>query len=192
LKIYTKTGDRGETSLLGGARVSKDHPRVAAYGDVDELNAALGLVRTQAKDRPHARLLEVVQRDLIAIGAQLADPSHRVASKRTKAAVTAVHVRRLERAIDARESELPPLRAFVLPGGAPLAARLHVARTVCRRAERSVVALARATGREAAGGAAPGGDVDPRIIVYLNRLSDLLFVLARSESHRSGEVEERW
>jgi cob(I)alamin adenosyltransferase len=192
LKIYTKTGDRGETSLLGGVRVPKDHPRVAAYGDVDELNAALGVVRTRARDRALARLVDAVQRDLFAIGAQLADPSHRVASKRAKAAVTAAHVRRLERAIDARESELPPLRAFVVPGGTPLAARLHVARTVCRRAERSVVALVRATGRGTADETAPGGDVDPRIVVYLNRLSDLLFVLARSESARSGEAEARW
>jgi cob(I)alamin adenosyltransferase len=191
LRIYTKTGDRGETSLLGGVRVPKDHPRVAAYGDVDELNAALGVVRTHVRDRALARLVDTVQRDLFAIGAQLADPSHRVASKRRKAAVTAAHVRRLERAIDARESELPPLRAFVVPGGTPLAARLHVARTVCRRAERSVVALARTTGRGAAE-SVPGGDVDPRIVVYLNRLSDLLFVLARVDSLRSGEVEERW
>jgi cob(I)alamin adenosyltransferase len=192
LRIYTKTGDRGETSLLGGVRVSKDHPRVAAYGDVDELNAALGVVRAQTRERELARLLDTVQRDLFAIGALLADPSHRVASKRAKAAVTAAHVRRLERAIDARESELPPLRAFVLPGGTPLSARLHVARTVCRRAERSVVALARATGRGRADGAVSAGNVDPRIVVYLNRLSDLLFVLARSEGLRSGETEERW
>jgi cob(I)alamin adenosyltransferase len=192
LRIYTKTGDRGETSLLGGVRVPKDHPRVAAYGDVDELNAALGVVRTRARDRALARLVDAVQRDLFAIGAQLADPSHRVASKRAKAAVTAAHVRRLERAIDARESELPPLRAFVVPGGTALAARLHVARTVCRRAERSVVALARATRAGTAAGPVPGGTVDPRIVVYLNRLSDLLFVLARAESRRAGEVEERW
>lgn len=192
LRIYTKTGDRGETSLLGGVRVPKDHPRVAAYGDVDELNAALGVVRTHVRDRALARLVDAVQRDLFAIGAQLADPSHRVASRRRKAAVTAAHVRGLERAIDARESELPPLRAFVVPGGTPLAARLHVARTVCRRAERSVVALARATGPGAAARTAPGGSVDPRIVVYLNRLSDLLFVLARADRLRSGEVEERW
>jgi cob(I)alamin adenosyltransferase len=184
LKIYTKTGDGGETGLLGGARVSKDHPRVVAYGDVDELNSALGVVRAESRDRGLVRLVHAVQKDLFAIGAQLADPSHRVASKRAKAAVTALHVRRLERAIDACESELPPLRAFVLPGGTPLAAHLHVARTVCRRAERSAVSLAR--------GAVRGADVDPRIVVYLNRLSDLLFVLARTESRRSGEAEERW
>jgi cob(I)alamin adenosyltransferase len=179
VKIYTKTGDLGETSLLGGARVPKDHLRVAAYGDVDETNAALGAVRALALP-PLETLLLAIQKDLFAIGAQLADPTHKVASKRAKAAVTAAHVRRLEKAIDAREAKLPPLRCFVLPGGAPAAAFLHQARTVCRRAERSVVTLA----REA--------DVDPRIIVYLNRLSDLLFVLARFENHRAGIAEDRW
>jgi cob(I)alamin adenosyltransferase len=179
VKIYTKTGDLGETSLLGGMRVPKDHLRVAAYGDVDETNAALGAVRALAEE-PLERLLLAIQKDLFAIGAQLADPTHKVAAKRTKAAVTAAHVRRLEKAIDGREAKLPPLRSFVLPGGTPAAALLHQARTVCRRAERSVVTLA----REA--------DVDPRIIVYLNRLSDLLFVLARVENHRAGFAEDRW
>ncbi len=179
MKIYTKTGDLGETSLLGGMRVPKDHLRVSAYGDVDETNAALGVVRALAEE-PLERLLLAIQKDLFAIGAQLADPSHKVAAKRTKAAVTAAQVRRLEKAIDAREARLPPLRSFVLPGGTPAAALLHQARTVCRRAERSVVTLA----REA--------DVDPRIIVYLNRLSDLLFVLARVENHRAGFAEDRW
>jgi cob(I)alamin adenosyltransferase len=179
VKIYTKTGDLGETSLLGGTRVPKDHLRVAAYGDVDETNAALGAVRALA-EAPLERLLLAIQKDLFAIGAQLADPTHKVAAKRAKAAVTTAHVRRLEKAIDAREEKLPPLRSFVLPGGTPAAALLHQARTVCRRAERSVVTLA----REA--------DVDPRIIVYLNRLSDLLFVLARVENHRAGFGEERW
>jgi cob(I)alamin adenosyltransferase len=180
LKIYTKTGDRGETSLLGGTRVPKDHPRVAAYGDVDELNAALGAVRAHSGKADLDRLLIGVQRDLFAIGAQLSDPRRKVASKRSKAAVSAARVRRLERAIEAREARLPPLRAFVLPEGPPAAALLHVARAVCRRSERSVVTLA----REA--------EVDARIGVYLNRLSDLLFVLARYESQRAGESEERW
>lgn len=179
MKIYTKTGDLGETSLLGGMRVSKDHLRVAAYGDVDETNAGLGAVRALARE-PLERLLLSIQRDLFAIGAQLADPSHKVAAKRAKAVVTADRVRRLEKAIDARQEKLPPLRSFVLPGGTPAAALLHQARTVCRRAERSVVTLAR------------DADVDPRIIVYLNRLSDLLFVLARSENHDAGLAEDRW
>ena len=179
MKIYTKTGDRGETSLLGGARVRKDHVRVAACGDVDETNAALGSVRTLAAARLDA-LLSSIQRDLFAIGAQLADPTQRVAGKLAKAAVTAASVRRLERRIDACQTRLPPLRAFVLPGGSPAAALLHQARAVCRRAERSVVTLAR------------GADVDPRILVYLNRLSDLLFVLARFENRRAGAAEDRW
>jgi cob(I)alamin adenosyltransferase len=179
VKVYTKTGDGGETSLLGGARVPKDHRRVAAYGDVDETNAAIGAVRALAP-APLAPLLSGVQRDLFAIGAQLADPARKVAAKRAKAAVTASHVRRLEKAIDAREARLPPLRTFVLPGGTPTAALLHQARTVCRRAERSVVTLAREE------------DVDPRVVVYLNRLSDLLFVLARSENQRAGLDEPRW
>jgi cob(I)alamin adenosyltransferase len=179
LRIYTKTGDLGETSLLGGTRVPKDHLRVAAYGDVDETNAALGAVRALAEETLE-RLILSIQKDLFAIGAQLADPSHKVTARRAKAAVTPAHVRRLERAIDAREERLPPLRSFVLPGGTPAAALLHQARTVCRRAERSVVTLA----REA--------DIDPRIIVYLNRLSDLVFVLARAENHRAGLAEDRW
>ena len=179
MKIYTKTGDLGETSLLGGTRVPKDHLRVAAYGDVDETNAALGAGRARAGTRLE-RLLFPIQKDLFAIGAQLADPTHRVAAKRAKAAVTNAQVRRLEKLIDARDAKLPPLRSFVLPGGTPAAALLHQARTVCRRAERSVVRLA----REA--------DVDPRVVVYLNRLSDLLFVLARFENQRAGIAEDRW
>lgn len=160
-------------------RVPKDDVRVCAYGDVDELNAALGVVRAHA---PHqlARLLSSIQRDLFAIGAQLADPSHAVAAKRAKAAVTIAQVRRLERAIDARQARLPPLRAFLLPGGRPMAALLHQARTVCRRAERATVHLAR------------DAHVDRRILVYLNRLSDLLFVLGRFENLRSGGAEDRW
>jgi cob(I)alamin adenosyltransferase len=179
VKIYTKTGDTGETSLLGGARVPKDGVRVAAYGDVDETNAAIGVVRALARPALD-QLLFGVQKDLFAIGAQLADPLRKVAARRTKAAVTAAHVRRLEKAIDARDEKLPPLRSFVLPGGTPTASLLHQARTVCRRAERSVVTLARE------------GNVDPQIVVYLNRLSDLLFVLARFENHRGGVEEPHW
>ncbi len=180
MKIYTKTGDKGQTGLLGGTRVGKDHGRVAAYGDVDETNALLGVVRARAEDAALRRLLGGIQRDLFALGAQLADPTARVTAKRAKAAITAAHVGRLERAIDAREKTLPALAAFILPGGSETGALLHLARTVCRRAERSVVGLSR---RE---------PVDPRVVVYLNRLSDLLFVLARSENHLRGEPEERW
>ena len=179
MKIYTKTGDSGTTGLLGGARVPKDDPRVAAYGDVDEANAVIGCAAALAAG-PLAKLLSGIQRDLFAIGARLADPTHVVAARRAKAAVTNAQVRKLERAIDARETELPPLRAFVLPGGSPLGATLHHARTVARRAERSVVALSHQA------------DVEPGIIVYLNRLSDLLFVLARHANHRAGKPEELW
>ncbi len=179
MTIYTKTGDGGETSLLGGSRVPKDHPRVAAYGDVDETNAALGVVRAQATAVLDA-LLAPGQKQLFAIGAQLADPGHEVAARRAKAAVSDEQVRALEAAIDAQQASLPPLRAFVLPGGAPTAALLHQARAVCRRAERSVVTLARQAG------------IDPLIVVYLNRLSDLLFVLARAENRRAGVAEDLW
>jgi cob(I)alamin adenosyltransferase len=179
VKIYTKTGDKGLTGLLGGTRVPKHALRVSAYGDVDEANASIGLVAAHA-DAGLARLLGRIQKDLFAIGARLADPTHRVASRRAKAAVTAAQVRRLEKAIDAHEAELAPLRAFVLPGGQPVAALLHQARTVVRRAERTVVALSHDT------------SVEPGIVVYLNRLSDLLFVLARYENHRAGVAEDVW
>jgi cob(I)alamin adenosyltransferase len=205
LKIYTQTGDQGLTSLSGGKRVPKDHPRVAACGDIDELNAALGVVRAQAGRADLSRLLLGVQKDLFAIGALLANATERVGPRRSKAALSSARVRRLERAIDARQARLPPLRAFLLPGGPPTAAHLHAARAVCRRAERSVVALprtpssrgARVLGRKAAGpgpvrALSPDAPVDPRIPVYLNRLSDLLFVLAREESHRAGKSDDRW
>lgn len=180
MKIYTKTGDTGRTALIGGSRVPKDHLRVAAYGEVDELCAVLGVATAQAGGATLDALLHHVQRDLFAIGAQLADPKARVASRKAKAAVTPAQVERLEQAIDSREAELPPLTAFILPGGSPLGAFLHLARTVCRRAERSSVTLARRQ------------RVDPLILVYLNRLSDLLFVLARHENQRSGRLEDRW
>ena len=178
VKIYTKTGDAGETGLLGGARVSKAAPRVAAYGDVDEVNACLGLARSTA-DEPLASMLEQLQRHLFAIGARLADPAGAVANRVAKASVSDEDVALLEGWIDRLEAELPPLRRFILAGGMPAAASLHVARTVCRRAERSVVAL--------------GGDaVERQVLVYLNRLSDLLFVMARATNRRAGVPEVEW
>jgi cob(I)alamin adenosyltransferase len=180
MKIYTKAGDAGETGLIDGSRVAKDDLRVAAYGEVDELSATLGMARAHDADAPRRDLLHAVQKDLFALGAQLADPQAAIGSRKKKAAVTTAQVERLERAIDERQDVLPPLQAFILPGGVPLAAFLHLARTVCRRAERAAVALAR---RE---------KVDPLVIAYLNRLSDLLFVLARDANHRAGESEERW
>jgi cob(I)alamin adenosyltransferase len=179
MKIYTKTGDGGETGLVDGSRVRKDHPRVAAFGDVDEVNAVVGVARTHA-DPELSALLEGVQRDLFAIGAQIADPRAQVASRKEKAALAAGRIVDLERAIDAHDARMPALTAFILPGGTPLAAALHVARTVCRRAERAVLGLG------------PADPVDPLIVVYLNRLSDLLFVLARHANQAAGRAEAKW
>lgn len=179
MKIYTRTGDEGQTGLLGGVRVPKDHLRVTAYGEVDETNAVIGLVLAHSKSARLSTLLRQVQTDLFALGAELADV-RKTRSRQAKAAVTSALVTRLEKAIDERDRELPPLSAFVLPGGSQAAALLHFARTVCRRAERSVVALARTS------------KVEPLTIVYLNRLSDLLFVLARYENHRGGRKEQTW
>ena len=181
VKIYTKTGDAGQTSLLAGGRVSKDSIRVAAYGDVDELNAVLGIVLTTDPMEFERPLLESVQRDLFAIGARLADPTaHEVERVAERTALPAGRVAEFEQAIDRYEGELPPLKAFILPGGSPKAAALHLARTVCRRAERAVVTL-HAT-----------AEVPAEILVYLNRLSDLLFMLARLANHRAGATDTAW
>jgi cob(I)alamin adenosyltransferase len=179
VKIYTKTGDAGETSLFDGTRVSKTDPRVVAYGDVDEVQACLGVAAAAGVDGEMADRLTLLQRDLFALGAQLADPRHKIAERVTKAMVGDDQIARLEGWIDALEGELPPLRHFILAGGAPAGAALHLARTVCRRAERSVLAL----GSEA---------VDPVVRIYLNRLSDLLFVMARAVNHRAGVPETKW
>jgi cob(I)alamin adenosyltransferase len=181
MKIYTRSGDEGDTGLFGGGRVPKNHPRVAAYGDVDELNSALGVVRATAPVDFFDGLLESVQRDLFALGGQLATPDpERVSSALEKAALSDARVTEFERAIDAADQELPPLRAFVLPAGTPKAAAFHLARTICRRAERSVVHLAQET------------PVHELFIVYLNRLSDLLFTLARLANHRAGIGDRTW
>jgi cob(I)alamin adenosyltransferase len=179
VKIYTKTGDSGETSLFDNSRVSKADARVDAYGEVDELNACLGAARAVGVDADIASLVETIQRDLFAVGARLADPSSRIAGRVTKAVVSDQDVRRLEEAIDSLEGELSPLRRFILPGGSPAGALLHLARTICRRAERRVVGLG------------PGA-VEPNVIVYLNRLSDLLFVAARAANRRAGIPETEW
>ncbi len=181
MKIYTRSGDEGDTGLFGGGRVSKDHARVAAYGDVDELNTVIGVARATPPAALFDGLLESVQRDLFALGGHLATPDpERVTRALEKAALSPERVAELERAIDAADEELPPLRAFVLPAGTPKAAALHLARTVCRRAERSVVRLA----REA--------EVHELFIVYLNRLSDVLFTLARLANHRAGIQDTTW
>jgi cob(I)alamin adenosyltransferase len=179
MRIYTKTGDSGETGLFDGTRVSKADPRVEAYGAVDELNAWLGLARAHGVDRDVDDLLDRIQRTLFALGATLADPRDRIAARVDKADVTDAHVVELEQAIDRLEAELRPLRRFILAGGAPPGATLHLARTVCRRAERRIVALG-------------AGAVDAIAIRYVNRLSDFLFVVARAVNARAGSAEREW
>ncbi len=181
MKIYTRTGDTGETALFGGGRVPKDHPRVAAYGDVDELNSVLGLVRATEPAALFDPLLESIQRDLFAIGGHLATPDpERVKKALEKATLSPERVSEFERTMDDADRELPPLKAFVLPAGTPKASALHLARTVCRRAERSVVHLAHES------------DVPELFVVYLNRLSDLLFTLARLANRRAGVTDVTW
>ena len=181
MKIYTRTGDEGSTGLFGGGRVSKHHPRVAAYGDVDELSSVLGLVRATAPETRFDGELEAIQRDLFSIGGQLATPDpDKVRAALEKAALGPERVTAFEGLIDQADGELPPLRSFILPGGSPKAATLHLARTVCRRAERSVVALA------------ADEPVPALFVVYLNRLSDLLFALARLANHRDGRGDVTW
>lgn len=181
MKIYTRTGDEGETGLFGGGRVPKDDPRVSAYGDVDELNSALGVARATTPAELFDAELEAIQRDLFSIGGHLATPDpEKVRAALEKASLSADRIAEFERAMDAAEASLPPLRAFILPAGAPKAAALHLARTVCRRAERSVVSLARTT-------------VVPELfLVYLNRLSDYLFTLARMANQSTGRGDVTW
>jgi cob(I)alamin adenosyltransferase len=181
MKIYTRTGDGGDTGLFGGGRVPKSHPRVAAYGDVDELNSVLGVVRATPPSNWFDQLLESIQRDLFSLGGQLATPDPSLVAKAiAKAALSTERVGELEQVIDQSDRELPPLRAFILPGGTPKAAALHLARTVCRRAERSVVGLSQET------------SVPQLFVTYLNRLSDLLFTLARLANHQSGGADVTW
>jgi cob(I)alamin adenosyltransferase len=179
MRIYTKTGDAGETGLFDGTRVSKADARVEAYGAVDELNAWLGFVRAQGIDAEVDGLLARIQVDLFSLGAALADPGHKIAARVEKARIGADDVSRLEVAIDTLEAGLQPLRRFILAGGAPAGALLHLARTVCRRAERRVVGLGPAA-------------VDPLVLTYMNRLSDLLFVMARAVNARAGVPETEW
>jgi len=183
-KIYTKTGDDGRTGLFGGGRVSKDHVRVEAYGDVDELNAVIGVARSVEMMPRVDEVLAPVQRDLLAIGALLATPHpEKHKEELEKARISDTRIAQLEQAIDDGELELETLKAFILPGGTPKAAALHVARTVCRRAERAIIRLQ---------GSEKENAVPPVVIVYLNRLSDLLFVLARVANRRAGAGEVTW
>lgn len=178
MKIYTKTGDKGKTSLFGGTRVVKDARRLEAYGSVDELNSHIGLVRSL---KPHAeidRILGQIQQDLFVLGADLATPQPK--QRETIELIEARHVEQLERAIDRLDSKLEPLTRFVLPGGSHIAAELHVARSVCRRVERRVVNLLRKE------------EIGTTPFVYINRLSDLLFVLARYANKLEGVEEVKW
>jgi len=179
VKIYTRTGDAGETGLFDGRRVPKSDLRVEAYGEVDELNATIGLALAEELDGDLAAMLQAVQRDLFALGGRLADPAGKIAPRVEKVAVRDADVARLEGWIDALEAELAPLRRFILPGGGRAAALLHLARTVCRRAERRVVQLG------------PGA-LEPQLLAYVNRLSDFLFVLARVANRRAGVAETEW
>jgi cob(I)alamin adenosyltransferase len=177
MKIYTRTGDDGSTALVGGTRTAKSDSRVDAYGDVDETNALVGLARSEGLDSDIDVILETVQRDLFALGSRLADPGGQAAGRATRNDVGPDAVAQLEEWIDAIDAELPSLSRFILPGGNRAAAALHVARTVCRRAERRMVAL---------------DSVEPGFLAYINRLSDLLFVVARVVNRRADIPEVEW
>lgn len=178
-KIYTKTGDDGLTGLLGAGRVSKDDPRIESYGSVDELNGSLGLARSLGVDGDLDGLLHQIQNELFVVGSALADPDPKGPFHHK---VQPGHAAALEEWIDRLEAEVPALTQFILPGGTSASSCLHLSRTICRRAERSLVRLART----------PGEDVPHSLIIYLNRLSDLLFVLARVVNHRAGVADVPW
>jgi cob(I)alamin adenosyltransferase len=181
LKIYTRTGDNGTTGLFGGKRVAKDSLRIEAYGMVDELNSSIGLARSLGLIAAHDLLLGTVQEQLFVLGADLATPRETEPKNFSIPRVTSSEVECLERTIDSLEAELPPLKSFILPGGSPGGAMLHLARTICRRAERGLVTLLHE---------------DPEVgeipLHYLNRLSDFLFVLARAANHQAGVEEHPW
>ncbi len=179
MKIYTKTGDTGETGLFAGPRVRKDAPRIEAVGSVDELNAILGLARAESLPGEVDRLLASIQSELFDVGAQLGTPD---AAGHNMIIVGPNHAARLEAAIDRFDATLSPLKQFILPGGTRGAAHLHVARSVCRRAERRVVTLA----------GSPEENIAPELVIYLNRLGDLLFVLARAVNAAAGEPDVPW
>lgn len=176
-KIYTRTGDGGSTTLFDGTRIAKSDLRVDAYGEVDELNAAVGAARSEGLDPDIDLVMARVQRDLFALGSRLADPAERIADRVSKILLGPDDVTRLEEWIDGFETELLPLRRFILPGGTRAASALHLARTVCRRVERRMVALV---------------SIEIEYLAYMNRLSDLLFVLTRVVNRRAGVAEVEW
>ncbi|HBF12746.1 MAG TPA: cob(I)yrinic acid a,c-diamide adenosyltransferase [Deltaproteobacteria bacterium] len=177
-KIYTKTGDDGTTSLFDGTRVKKNHSRIQAYGDVDELNSVIGCAFSFIKDQELKSQLAQVQKDLFALGAKLANPTHKKQKAKSDFPVSKVSF--LEQAIDAFDKELPPMKGFILPGGTQGASQLHLARTVCRRAERNLLALKKEE------------DFENVFEVYINRLSDYLFMAARMANHREGIADIPW
>ena len=179
-KIYTRKGDDGTTGLFDGTRVQKDHLRCEAYGGIDELSAALGVARAFAAEKEIADEILVIQKDLLALGAQLADPAYGTRPAKAKTVITEERVVAFEKMMDRWTAELPPLKGFILRGGSPGAAFLHLACAVCRRAERSIVALGRQV------------ELPPLVVRYVNRLSDLLFTLARAENRRAGEAQIDW
>ena len=181
-KLYTRTGDTGQTALFGGGRVAKDHPRVEAYGAVDELNSTLGVAISALPDRSGrvAAALQSVQNELFNLGSELASETGRKAEAGRLFLAPEAKIAALERLIDEYDARVPPLRTFILPSGSQAGALLHLARTVCRRAERAVVRLAREE------------PVNPAILTYLNRLSDLLFVLARYVNKSERRRETAW
>lgn len=180
MKIYTKTGDSGDTGLFGGERVSKSSPRLEAYGTVDELNSFIGLAITEIKDNEVKVLLEEIQSQLFDLGADLATPENDKTRKLNIKRIGAEYYGGIEKAIDNFDDKLEELKSFILPGGSKAAAHLHVCRTICRRAERAVVELNKIS------------DTGENISIYLNRLSDLFFVLARYENFVSKVPDTRW
>ncbi|MGZ5211871.1 MAG: cob(I)yrinic acid a,c-diamide adenosyltransferase [Kaistella sp.] len=184
MKIYTKTGDKGETALYGGTRVSKASARVEAYGTIDELNSFIGFAKTEIKDETVSAQLKKIQFDLFTVGSESATPTDQLTlangKSRLSLMISETEIEELEKWMDNFEEELQPLQYFILPGGGKAATALHICRTVCRRAERSLVFLNESE------------KVRPELIKYLNRLSDYLFVLARYVSKINGEKEEYW
>jgi cob(I)alamin adenosyltransferase len=177
VKIYTRTGDKGETGLFSSVRISKDSPRVRAYGEIDELNSVLGLIRASSKNRIIDLVLESLQKDLFVAGADLASPTDET---HDVPRITEEMVAGLEKVIDMFEGGLPALKVFILPGGGETGALLHFARSVTRRTERSIVSLSKIE------------KVNENLVPYFNRLSDLLFVMARSVNYQEGHDEDEW